>query len=93
MSLFKKNKKLEANNNLQAMQQELSQHIYRLGALNYQKSIVKYQLSQIENEIVDMIKKADKLDADCNKVRLQIQEEMKAKVAEGQTNDKATEGA
>lgn len=83
-SLFKG--KGDPKQNLQQLQQEFNQTMFRIGDLTYRKTMVKAELSKMEQELQSLTAKADKMGVDAMALRQRIQEELKQTVSKGEKN-------
>jgi archaellum component FlaC len=84
MKLFKGKKESNKPVNLQDLQHQFNQVMFELGGLQYRKSMIKQELARLDSGINTLTQKADRLGEDAAKVKAKMEEEVKAKVKEGE---------
>lgn len=86
MSLFKKKAKFTT---IQEAQAEFNQTLFQLGDLNLRKHMVKQNLTQLENEIVETTKKLDAIGKSAQELNQKAQAELAKTVKQGEPSVKA----
>lgn len=78
-----------SKDNLQDIQNEFNQLMFKLGDLSYKHIIINKALQENKSEQNTVTQKMDQLGKDAQKVRERIQEEMSKVASEGKSNEEA----
>jgi hypothetical protein len=84
MAFFNKKNKKNSNETLQSLQQEFNQTLFELGDLNYRKHMMNEELAKINSEINKRVQAGDEMGKRAAVLRAKAQEELAARVKEGQ---------